>query len=95
MTDPEKHASWVTTRELLALVGYIKTQTDVSAIKESFVSRDQLQIEVQKALNISGLQAAGITALTDQVKANNDQIEQLTIELKAMRLEWSHYRGHR
>ena len=80
---------------LPTLVGYIKLQGDVNAIKESFVSRDQLQIEVQKSLGSADVQLERINELTSQLKDNNEQLQQLMMELKAMRLEWSNYRGHR
>jgi len=80
---------------LPALVGYIKLQGDVNAIKESFISRDQLQVEIQKQVGVQGLQNERLMELAQQLRDNNERLQELTVELKAMRLEWSNYRSHR
>lgn len=80
---------------LPALIGYIKLQGDVNAIKDTFVSHDQMQVELQKEIGAQAVQNERLSELTQQMKDNNENMQQLTLELKAMRLEWSNYRSHR
>jgi len=83
-------ASW-----LPAIGGYFKLSNDVQNIKEMYVSKDQLAIEVQKNLGDQGIKAIQIQHLTEALKDNNEQLVALQLELKQMRLEWSNYRSHR
>ena len=75
--------------------GYFVTQYRVGSIESNYVSRDQLAVEVQKALGVSGVQAEQLRELTEAVKTNNEELVALEQELKQMRQEWSNYRGRR
>ena len=75
--------------------GYFVMQYRVERIESNYISRDQLAVEVQKALGVSGVQAEQLRELTEAVKANNEELASLELELKQIREEWSRYRSHR
>ena len=67
--------------------GYFVMQYRVDSIEKNYVSRDQLAVEVQKALGTSSVQAEQLKELTVAVQDLSDKIDR-------MYGAWSSYSAH-